>query len=112
EMNGWTKDIRNMPGKFYITLIEDLYRKNRLVKGTMVFEDMLVDLANLKGTSVLTLIAEQDHIVLPEDTEGAMHLVGSDDHTILKKPGGHISVVSAATCREIAAWLTERSKQR
>ena len=111
EMNGWTKDLRNMPGQFYISLIEDLYRHNKLVKGTMVLEGMPVNLANLEA-AVLTIIAEQDHIVTPPETEGAMDLMGSTDHTIIKKPGGHISVVSPGTCQQISDWLTPRSQPK
>jgi len=111
EMNGWTKDIKNMPGQFYLDLIKNLYRENTLAKGTMVLRGMPVDLANLATVSVLTLIADLDHIVPPDQTENALHLFGDGDHTVLRKPGGHISVVSPATCAEMAQWLIPRSKR-
>jgi len=112
EMNGWTKDIKNMPGQFYLDLIKNLYRENTLAEGTMVLRGMPVDLANLATVSVLTLIAELDHIVPPDQTEDALHLFGDGDHTVLRKPGGHISVVSPATCAEMAQWLIPRSKHQ
>jgi polyhydroxyalkanoate synthase subunit PhaC len=111
EMNGWAKNIRNMPGKIYLHLIKSLYRDNRLAEGELELEGMRVDLAKLKGTSVLTIIAGKDHIVTPAQTLDAMHLIGSTDHDIINNPkAGHVSIGSRETCDKMAEWLTPRSK--
>lgn len=111
EWNSWTKLLRNVSGPLFVDIMERLYHKNELAEGTMELRGMPVNLANLRGVSVLTLIALRDHIVPVGQITDAMHLVGSKDHTVLKKPGGHISVVSPSTCEQMDEWLSLRSSR-
>jgi polyhydroxyalkanoate synthase len=72
-----------------------------------------VDLGHIRA-SVLTIIATEDHIVPPEQTEGVMAKLGSGDKQLLKIPGGHIGMMagSAAVKRtwpQIDTWLAPRS---
>ena len=112
-MNTWVTDLIPLAGGAYRQLIDDFYRENRLVKGTMTLRGERVDLANIHA-SVLNVVANEDHIVPPEQTEHVMDLIGSQDKELLKIPGGHIGMMagSAAVKRTwplIEAWLGERS---
>ncbi len=112
-MNTWVTDLIPLAGGAYRQLIDDFYRQNRLVKGTMTLRGERVDLANIHA-SVLNVVANEDHIVPPEETENVMDLIGSQDKELLKIPGGHIGMMagSAAVKRTwplIEAWLDERS---
>ncbi len=108
QMNTWVNQAPNM-GKSYLFILRELYGKNSLVNGTMEVDGMPVSLANLKA-SVDIIEADQDHIVTPDETNRALPLIGSDDLTVNEKHGGHIGAVSAATCKEIVGWLTEKGR--
>ncbi|MGZ3637872.1 MAG: alpha/beta fold hydrolase [Ktedonobacterales bacterium] len=115
-MNTWVSDLIPIAGGAYRQLIVDLYRHNRLMDGTLKLRGEPVDLGHIH-TSVLNLIATEDHIVPPEQTEGVMAKIGSDDKQLLKIPGGHIGMMagSAAVKRtwpQIDAWLAPRSGDR
>ena len=112
-MNTWVTDLIPIAGGAYRQLIMDLYRNNRLISGTMRLRGEAVDLGHIRA-SLLNLIATEDHIVPPEQTEGVMAKLGSDDKQLLKIPGGHIGMMagSAAVKRtwpQIDAWLAPRS---
>ena len=112
-MNTWVTDLIPLAGGAYRQLIGDFYRQNRLVKGTMTLRGERVDLDSIHA-SVLNVVANEDHIVPPEQTEDVMDLIGSQDKELLKIPGGHIGMMagSAAVKRTwplIEAWLDERS---
>jgi polyhydroxyalkanoate synthase len=112
-MNTWVTDLIPLAGGAYRQLIGDFYRDNRLVKGTMTLRGEPVDLANIQA-SVLNVVANEDHIVPPEQTEHVMDLIGSQDKDLFKIPGGHIGMMagSAAVKRTwpvIEAWIAERS---
>lgn len=113
SMNTWVTDLTPMPGGVYRQLIVDLYRKNGIMEGIMMLRGERVDLANIQA-SVLNVVAEQDHIVPPGQTVGAMAKIGSKDKELLSIPGGHIGVMtgSAAVKRTwplLEAWLEARS---
>ena len=72
-----------------------------------------VDLANISA-SVLNLIATEDHIVPPAQTEGVMAKIGSQDKVLLRIPGGHIGMMAGSaaikrTWPQIDSWLAPRS---
>jgi polyhydroxyalkanoate synthase len=112
-MNTWVNDLIPMAGAAYRQLIVDLYRGNRLMKGTMTLRGERVDLGNIRA-DVLNLVATEDHIVPPGQTEGVMAQIGSADKTLLRVPGGHIGMMAGSpaykrTWPQIEAWLEPRS---
>jgi poly[(R)-3-hydroxyalkanoate] polymerase subunit PhaC len=63
---------------------------------------------------LLNLIATEDHIVPPGQTEGVMAKMGSKDKTLLRIPGGHIGMMAGSgavkrTWPQLEAWLESRS---
>src|SRR5262249_10186832 len=60
-MNTWVRDVIPMAGGAYRQLINDFYKENRLIQGTLKIRGELVDLAKLTA-NVLTVIAEADNI--------------------------------------------------
>jgi polyhydroxyalkanoate synthase subunit PhaC len=112
-MNTWVTDLIPIAGGAYRQLIVDLYRHNRLMSGTMRLRGEAVDLGNVRA-SVLTIIATEDHIVPPEQTEGVIDKLGGNDKQLLKIPGGHIGMMAGSaavkcTWPRIDAWLAPRS---
>lgn len=112
-MNTWVRDIIPMAGGVYRQLIQEFYKENRLMEGTLVLRGERVDLARLKA-SVLNVIAEADHITPPCQSEGIMDRIGSQDKTLLRVKGGHIGIMAGSgaeksTWPHIEQWLAARS---
>ena len=112
-MNTWVTDLIPITGGAYRQLIMDMYRNNRLMKGTMTLRGEPVHLENISA-STLNLIATDNHIVPPVQTEGVMAKIGSKDKELLRIPGGHIGMMAGSaaikrTWPQIDAWLAPRS---
>jgi polyhydroxyalkanoate synthase len=112
-MNTWVSDAIPLAGAAYRQFIVDLYRGNKLVKGTLIVRGERVDLKQLRA-SLLNVIGEDDHITPPCQSENLLDLVGSTDKEILRLPGGHIGLMAGSGAYKVAwpkidAWLSQRS---
>jgi polyhydroxyalkanoate synthase subunit PhaC len=113
-MDTWLNDGIPMAGATYRQLIVDFYRENRLIKGTLSLRGEPVDLGRLRA-NLLDVIAEDDHITPPCQSETVVEKVGSADKQALRVPGGHIGVMAGSgaakgTWPKIDAWLAERGR--
>ena len=70
-MNTWVRDIIPMAGAAYRQLINEFYKENRLMEGTLTIRGERVDLSKLRA-NLLNVIAETDHITPPCQSEGMM----------------------------------------
>jgi polyhydroxyalkanoate synthase len=112
-MNTWVRDNIPMAGAAYRQLINEFYKENRLIEGTLVLRGERVDLASLKAP-VLNVIAEGDHITPPCQSEGVMGKIGSTDKEVFRVRGGHIGIMAGSgaektTWPHIEGWLAARS---
>ena len=113
-MNTWVTDGIPMAARTYRQLIDDHYRQNKLVEGTLVLRGEKVELRRL-AANLLVVIAEDDHITPPCQSETVVDLVGSADKEVLRVPGGHIGIMAGSgaaksTWPKIDAWLSARSR--
>jgi polyhydroxyalkanoate synthase len=112
-MNTWVRDIIPMSGAAYRQLINDFYKQDRLMEGTLIIRGEPVSLANLRA-NLLNVIAEADHITPPCQSERVMQLVGSHDKDVFRVKGGHIGIMAGrgaekSTWPHIDSWLAARS---
>ena len=112
-MNTWVRDIIPMAGAGYRQLINEFYKENRLIAGTLELRGELVDLSRLRA-NLLNVIAESDHITPPCQSEGVMDLVGSQDKEVFRVRGGHIGIMAGrgaekSTWPHLNNWLGARS---
>lgn len=112
-MNTWVRDIIPMTGGAYQQLINDFYRENRLINGTLQIRGEPVDLGRLRG-SLLNITADADHITPTCQSESVMALVSSSDKELFRLKGGHIGMMAGSgaakrTWPHIDAWLAQRS---
>lgn len=113
-MNTWLNDGIPFAATAFRQFIVDLYRGNKLMKGTLLVRGEKVDLAQLRA-NLLDVIAEDDHITPPCQSERLLEKVGSSDKEILRVPGGHIGIMAGSgaaktTWPKIDAWLSKRSR--
>jgi polyhydroxyalkanoate synthase len=112
-MNTWVRDIIPMAGATYRQLINEFYKQNRLMEGTLVLRGQRVDLGKLKA-NVLNVIAETDHITPPCQSEGVMAKIASQDKEVFRVRGGHIGIMAGSgaeknTWPHLDSWLAARS---
>ena len=106
----WTVDL---PGTYYLEVIDRLYKRNELAGGHFVALGQKIDLATVRAPLFL-LAAREDELVAPAQLFATEHLVGMPAHDIHKEmvDGHHLGLfVGQRTLNEawqrIAHWLSE-----
>jgi polyhydroxyalkanoate synthase subunit PhaC len=113
-MNTWVTDNIPMAGGAWRQLIVELYRHNRLIKNELMLRGERVDLSRIRA-SLLTVIAQGDHITPPCQSEALLSKVASRDTELYRIPGGHIGIMAGSaaprtTWPHIDQWLSARSR--
>lgn len=113
-MENWIFDSPGQAGETIRQFINDLYKKNKLVKGELMIGKKQVNLKNIT-MPVLNIYAEKDHIVPPESSKPLDQYVGTKDIETHSIPTGHIGMyVSSKSKRQVAPliseWLKKKSK--
>jgi poly(3-hydroxyalkanoate) synthetase len=110
----WTVDL---PGTYYLEVVERLYKENQLAAGAFVALGERIDLADV-GNPLFLLAAHDDEVVTPAQVFAAEHLVGTPAQHVRKliAPCAHLGLfLGHATVAEIwpriARWLVLPSNQ-
>ncbi len=111
----WYENPIDLPGRWYLQVIQQLFKDNRLAKGQFVGLGRKIDLNDI--TCPLYLLAgRDDDITTPEQVLNAARLVGTPADQIRQETvaGGHIGLfMGARTLSEhwppIARWIAETS---
>jgi poly(3-hydroxybutyrate) depolymerase len=75
--NSWTIDV---PGNYYLEVIEKLYKRNELATGGFVALGQKIDLSQVR-LPIYLLVGSADEVVAPEQSLAAERLVGTPhDH--------------------------------
>ena len=93
EFEDWFKHVQDIPGAFYLWIIEHLFRDNKLVKGELVVGGERVDLRRI--TCPLNLLGgATDHITPPAQVFAAAEHVSTPrrDITTATTSGGHLGL--------------------
>ena len=112
RMEKWLADRPHHPGAAALQWLIELYKENRLIKGTFEMSGERVNLADLT-MPVLNVYALQDHIIPPPCSQALKKYVGTKDYTEIALPGGHVGVYVSSKSQGIVAdgvfdWLMER----
>lgn len=97
----WGNDNVSFPGACYVRYIEELYRRNRLVRGGFSVAGRPAELSAIR-CPVLALAFEHDSIVPLASAAPLVDHVASTDRRLVVQPGGH---VGAVVSRKAAARL-------
>jgi poly(3-hydroxybutyrate) depolymerase len=93
QFEQWYENPVDLPGRFYLQAIEELFKENRLAKGMFVALGRKVDLRDVRVPLYL-LAGESDDITPRDEVFRAECLVGTPKDDIAKSlaPGGHIGL--------------------
>jgi poly(3-hydroxybutyrate) depolymerase len=107
----WYENPIDLPGRWYLQAVTQLFRENRLAKGTFVGLGRRLALGDIR-CPVYLLAGDADDITPKAQVFAAEALVGTPKAKIAKAiaPGGHIGLfMGAKTLREhwpeIARWI-------
>ncbi len=107
----WYENPIDLPGRWYLQVIKELFKENRLVRGTFVGLGRRLNLRDIV-CPVYLLAGESDDITTKEQVFDAERYLGTTKDKIEKKlvPGGHIGLfMGSRTLHEawpaIARWI-------
>ncbi len=97
----WGNDNVSFPGDCWRTYVEELYRKNALVRGELRLGGRAVDLAALR-VPVLCVTFEHDEIVPHASATIVLEKIASTDKEHLHLIGGHVgAMVSSSASKKL-----------
>jgi polyhydroxyalkanoate synthase len=112
-MEKWVNDNIPVAGETFREFVKFLYQRNQLVKGELRLGDETVNLKRIT-CPLLLLTARDDHLVIPESTEGIAPHVGSRDIKSMTINAGHVGLVVSSKAQkefwpEASRWIADRS---
>ena len=110
--NSWYENPIDLPGRWYLQVIQQLFKENRLAKGTFVGLGRRLNLKDIT-CPVYLLAGESDDITTKEQVFEAEKYLGMRKDQIAKQlvPGGHIGLFMGSrtlteTWPAIARWIS------
>jgi polyhydroxyalkanoate depolymerase len=107
----WYENPIDLPGRWYLQVIEQLFKENRLATGEFIGLGRKLDLRDITCSTYL-LAGAADDITTPEQVLDAAKYLGTPADRIVQEtvPGGHIGLfMGARTLKEhwprIARWI-------
>jgi poly(3-hydroxyalkanoate) synthetase len=114
----WYARALDLPGTYYLEVVEQLFKENRLAAGRFTALGRPIDLAEVHCPLFL-LAARDDELVAPAQIFATERLVGSPSGAIRKlvAPGGHLGLfmgraILSELWPEIAHWLVHDDRVR
>ena len=89
----WREHPINLPGRWYLQTVEQLFKANQLARGEFVALEKQLDLHDITCPTYL-LAGEEDDVITPEQVFAAEKLIGTPAEDVVKvvAPGGHIGL--------------------
>ncbi len=110
EWYAWTTDL---PGAYFLEVVEKLYKRNELARGKFVVLGQRIDLASVH-IPIFLLGASEDELVAPAQLFATERLVGTSAGGICKAmaPGRHVGLFMGKKVLEdiwppIVRWISE-----
>ncbi len=108
--NSWTIDV---PGRYYLEVIEKLYKRNELATGSFVALGQKIDLSQLR-LPIYLLGGSADEVVAPEQLFALERLVGTQPEYLCQEvaPCSHLGLFMGKRTLEecwprIVRWMKE-----
>jgi poly(3-hydroxybutyrate) depolymerase len=114
----WYENPIDLPGRWYMQAVIQLFKENRLAKGSFIGLGRRLNLKDIM-CPVYLLAGESDDITTREQVFDAKKYLGTPEDKIQKQlvPGGHIGLfMGSRTLKDtwpgIAQWIRDCSRQR
>jgi poly(3-hydroxybutyrate) depolymerase len=93
EFEDWFKHTQDIPGAFYLWIVQHLFRDNELVRGELMIDGQRVDLSRIKAP-VNLLAGTADHITPPDQVFALGEAVSTPQELIYRDvtQGGHLGL--------------------
>jgi len=109
----WLYDSRPIIGEIYREIVNEIYKKNLLIKNELKVGSKKIDLKNLT-MPVLNIVGLNDDLVPPESSRYIMCDIPSKDKQLIEFPTGHVGLCISKKAHttlwpEVARWLGKRS---
>jgi len=116
--SAWYENTIDLPGRWYLQAINELFKENRLAQGRFVALGRQISLREIRCPLYL-LAGESDDITPKEQVFAAETLVGTARQDIVKAvaPGGHIGLFMGSRplqqfWPQIAKWIPDAQRRR
>lgn len=107
----WNSWIIDVPGNYYLEIVEKIYKRNELARGSFIALGQKIDLSRLRLPMYL-LAASADEVVAPEQLLAAERLVGTGKENLRLEvvPSDHLGLFMGRTTLEeywprIVRWM-------
>ena len=109
----WLYDSRPIIGKVYREIIDQIYRKNLLIKNQMKVGSDTINLKNIT-VPVLDIVGTNDDLVPPSASMSVIDAIGSTDKKLIEFPTGHVGLCISNKAHEnlwpeVGTWIAQRS---
>ncbi len=109
----WLYDSRPIIGEVYRDIVDQVYRKNLLIKNKMKVGSDIINLKNIT-IPLLDIIGTKDDLVPPSSSKSIIDAVGSIDKKLIEFPTGHVGLCISQDAHEklwpeVGRWLAKRS---
>jgi poly(3-hydroxyalkanoate) synthetase len=93
DFEDWFKHTQDLPGDFYLWIVRELFRDNKLIRGELEVGGQRVDLARLEMPLYL-LAGATDHITPPPQVFAMRAAVSTPDSRVVERTssGGHLGL--------------------
>jgi polyhydroxyalkanoate depolymerase len=112
----WYENPIDLPGRWYLQVIQELFKENRLAKGQFIGLGRRLELRNITCPTYL-LAGADDDITTPEQVLDAEKYLGTPHDRIMREtvPGGHIGLfMGSRTLKlswpKIAQWIAAQGR--
>jgi poly(3-hydroxybutyrate) depolymerase len=109
----WSQSPLDLPGAYYLEVVERLYKDNQLARGAFVALGRTIDLRDIRGPLYL-IAARDDDVAAPEQTFACAGLVGTPAPAVRQTmvAGGHLELFVGARALDgvwpdVVAWLCD-----
>ena len=94
RFENWFNYTQKLPGRFYLQVVDELFKKNGLVKKMFKFNGKVVDLKNINCRTIL-LAGDKDKITRPKQVFALKDHVSTPQKNIFSflSSGGHIGTL-------------------
>ncbi|MDE1769202.1 MAG: alpha/beta fold hydrolase [Thaumarchaeota archaeon] len=112
-IEGWLYDSRPIIGEVYREILDQVYKKNLLIKNQMKVGTDIINLKNIT-VPVLDIVGTTDDLVPPSASKSVMDAIGSTDKKLIEFPTGHVGLCISHEAHEklwpeVGKWLAQRS---